>query len=108
MTDSRVLVLILVMALVTIMIRFAPFILFKGKDTPEFVNYLGRYLPYPIIAMLVVYCLKGISLAARERWLPEIISVVIVAIVHAFKRNTLLSIVLGTVIYMLLKQLVFV
>jgi len=107
MTDIRVLVLILVMALVTVMLRALPFIVLKGKKTPESIEYLGKYLPYSIIAMLIVYCLKDISFVKRPFGMPEIIASVIVAGLHAWKKNTLLSIVAGTVIFMILKQFVF-
>ena len=108
MSNTYVLILIIAMALVTMAIRFAPFILFNGKETPEFINYLGKYLPYSIIAMLVVYCLKGVSVFKGSHGLPELISVAIVAGLHIWKRNTLLSIVAGTLCYMFLMQMVFV
>lgn len=108
MSNTYVLILIIAMALVTMAIRFAPFILFNGKETPEFINYLGKYLPYSIIAMLVVYCLKGVSVFKGSHGLPELISVSIVAGLHIWKRNTLLSIVAGTLCYMFLMQMVFV
>lgn len=107
MSDSRVLILIAVMALVTMAIRFIPFILFNGKETPEYINYLGKYLPYSVMAMLVVYCLKDVSVTSKPYGIPELIGVLVVAGLHIWKRNTLLSIVAGTVIYMVLKQLVF-
>lgn len=108
MSDFRVLILILVMAAVTIAIRFLPFILFKGKETPEYIGYLGKVLPYSIIAMLVVYCVKDVSVTNKPYGVPELLGILIVAILHIWRRNTLLSIVVGTVCYMLLKQLVFV
>ena len=108
MSDFRVLILIMVMALVTMAIRFLPFIVFNGRKTPEYIEYLGKYLPYSIIAMLVVYCLKGVSVLNKPYGAPEFIAAGIVALLHIWKRNTLLSIVAGTVCYMLLRQLVFV
>ena len=107
MSDIRVLILIAVMALVTMAIRFAPFVIFNGKETPEYINYLGKFLPYSIIAMLVVYCLKSVSVLDKPYGFPEFIGVIIVALLHIWKRNTLLSIVAGTVLYMILKQFVF-
>lgn len=105
--DTRALILIIVMSLVTVLIRAIPFIVFNGKETPEYINYLGKYLPYSIIAMLVVYCIKGVSIIKSPHGLPELISIVIVALLHAWKRNTLLSIVVGTIVYMMLRQMVF-
>ena len=108
MSNWSVLSLILVMALVTAGLRFLPFVIFtKGRRVPDVVAYLGRVLPYAVMAMLVVYCLKGISFVQMSFGLPEIISVVLVVVLHVWKRNTLLSIVGGTVCYMLLVQLVF-
>ena len=108
MTDLRVLILIFVMAAVTIVLRALPFILLNGKETPEYITYLGKYLPYSIIAMLVVYCVKGVSLVKGSHGIPELIAIAVVAMLHVWKRNTLLSIVTGTILYMVLKQLVFV
>ena len=108
MIDWSALSLILVMALVTAGLRFLPFLIFtKGRKVPEVVAYLGRVLPYAVMAMLVVYCLKGISFVKAPFGLPELISVVLVVILHVWKRNTLLSIVGGTVCYMVLVQMVF-
>lgn len=101
-------IMILIIALVTAALRFIPFLIFNGnKPIPRFVEYLGRVLPYSIMAMLVVYCLKGISFRKAPFGLPEIISVVIVVVLHIWKRNTLLSIIGGTVCYMLLIQFIF-
>lgn len=100
--------LIVVIALVTMAIRFAPFLVFnKKRETPEFITYLGKVLPYAMIGMLVVYCLKGISLTTSPFGLPELIACALVVGLHLWKRNTLVSIFGGTVCYMLLVQLVF-
>lgn len=108
MNNMSVLLLILVIALVTAALRFLPFVIFGGgRKVPQFVSYLGRVLPYSIMAMLVVYCLKGISFIKAPFGIPELISVVLVVVLHVWKRNTLFSIVGGTVCYMVLVQLVF-
>lgn len=100
--------MILVIAAVTAVLRFAPFFIFSvDQPVPEFINYLGRVLPYSIMAMLVVYCLKGISFAKAPFGLPEMISVILVAVLHIWRRNTLFSIICGTICYMLLIQFVF-
>ena len=97
-----------VVALVTIGLRFLPFVIFSGnQSTPPFVVYLGRVLPYAIMGMLVVYCLRNIQLTAAPHGAPEIIACAVVAALHLWKRSTLVSIVGGTVCYMLLVQLVF-
>ena len=100
--------LIAVVALVTIALRFLPFLIFRGnKPTPPYVAYLGKVLPYAIMGMLVVYCLRNVNLASAPHGAPEFIACVIVALLHLWKRNTLISIVGGTVAYMLMVQLVF-
>ena len=102
------LLLIFVIAAVTAALRFLPFFMFSSeRPVPEFVSYLGRVLPYSIMAMLVVYCLKGISFAKAPFGLPELISVILVAVLHIWKRNTLLSIICGTICYMVCIQFIF-
>ena len=102
------LTMILIIALVTMALRFIPFFIFSGdRPVPKFVTYLGRVLPYSIMAMLVVYCLKSISFVKAPFGLPELISVALVAVLHVWKRNTLFSIICGTVCYMVLIQFVF-
>lgn len=94
-------------ALVTAFLRFAPFVVFRQK-TPEVILYLGQVLPEAIMAMLVVYCLKNVSFVNGTRGLPEIIALALVVGLHKWKHNTLLSILGGTVGYMILVQAVFV
>lgn len=100
--------LIAVMSLVTIGLRFIPFWIFgENRQTPPLITYLGQVLPYAIMGMLVVYCLKGASFTAAPYALPELLGCAAVVLLHLWKRNTLLSIGGGTVCYMLLIQLVF-
>ena len=100
--------IVLVGCLVTAATRFLPFLIFRKKDsTPAIVTYLGQVLPYAIMGMLVVYCLKDVSFTQSPFGIPEIISCLAVAGLHIWKRNTLLSIGLGTVCYMFLVQIVF-
>ena len=101
------LILIAVMAGVTALIRLLPFLLFS-KNTPKPVLYLGKVLPYAIIAMLVVYCLKDVDVRGGSHGIPELIAVALVVVLHKWKKNTLLSILSGTICYMLLIQFVFV
>ena len=102
----RAAVLVAVMAAVTMLLRFLPFLVFR-KEPPAYITYLGKVLPPAIIGMLVVYCLKDVSLFAHPFGLPELISVAGVAAVQAWKRNSLISILTGTVLYMVLIRLVF-
>ena len=98
--------LVAVMSVVTILLRAAPFLIFKNK-APAYVIYLGQVLPPAIIGMLVIYCLKDTKLLSAPFGDPEIIAGLLVVGLHAWKRNIMLSILAGTVAYMLLTQLVF-
>ena len=100
---------IAVMAAVTFLTRALPFLLFdRGEAPPKIVLYLGRVLPPAIIAMLIIYCLKGISFASPAGWAPQLIAVGTVVALHLWKHNNLLSIFGGTILYMVLVQAVFV
>ena len=96
-------VLVVTMAIVTMATRFLPFVVFR-RETPEYVSYLGRVLPPAIIGMLVVYCLRDVSLAASPYGIPELVAVACVVAVQAWRRNSLASILVGTVVYMALVQ----
>ena len=98
--------LIAVMAIVTILLRFLPFLLFR-KQTLKYVSYLGRVLPPAIIGMLVIYCLKDVSPSLSPFGLPELIAAACVAGMQIWKRSALISILSGTVVYMALVQMVF-
>ena len=107
-TALQSLVTILVIAGVTFLIRAFPFLVFRShKPIPKFVSYLGRVLPFAVIGMLVVYCLRGTAVFAYPYGIPEAISIVAIVLVHKWQRIRLLSIGGGTVLYMLLVQLVF-
>ncbi len=99
--------IVAIIALVTMLTRFLPFFVFSGRETPRFVVYLGKVLPFAVMGMLCVYCLKGVSFVAAPHGIPEIISVLFVVLMHLWKRNTLISIISGTACYMLLVQMVF-
>lgn len=105
----QAIITILILAVITFLIRALPFIMFRGeKPVPEFVLYLGKVLPYALIAMLVVYCLKDISFSEGGTYgIPEAISIIFIVIIHKLKHNMLLSVGLGTVLYMCLVQFVF-
>ena len=100
--------LIVVAVLVTMAPRFLPFLLFgENRKTPPIIEYLGKVLPFAIMGMLVIYCLKDVSLLRFPYGLPELLACAAVVVLHVWKRNSLLSIGGGTVCYMLLVQLVF-
>lgn len=108
MTDTYVIATVVIASVITAALRFAPFLIFgKGRKTPELVAYLGKVLPCAIMGMLVVYCLKDISLTSAPFGIPELLGCLIVAGLHIWKRNTLLSIGLGTLCYMLMVQFLF-
>ena len=105
---ERSLAIILIVAAVTFATRAFPFILFpKGRQIPDLVSYLGKVLTPAVIGMLVVYCLRSTRVLSAPFGLPELISVLLVVILHVWKRNTLLSISVGTVCYMFLIQKIF-
>ena len=100
--------IIVVVALTTFATRVIPFLVFpKGRAIPPIIRYLGKVLTPAVIGMLVVYCLKGIKVFAAPHGIPELIAVITVAVLHIWKRNNLLSIGVGTVLYMVLIQVVF-
>jgi len=108
MTNTHAILTIAVCALVTAALRFLPFLIFgENRTTPPVIAYLGRVLPFAIMGMLVVYCLKDVDLSTMPFGLPEAIGCATVAGLHVWKRNTLLSIGAGTVVYMLLVQFIF-
>lgn len=108
MTDLHTWLVVAVISLVTAMLRFLPFIIFNGnKKTPKIIDKLGKVLPYAIMGMLVVYCLKDLNFTSVSSYLPALIACLVVGGLYVWKRNTLISIICGTVCYMLLVQVVF-
>ena len=100
--------MVVIITLVTMATRFLPFLLFQDqKKTPPVITYLGHVLPFAIMGMLVVYCLKDVSFLRPPFGMPELIGCATVAALHVWKRNTLLSIGAGTVCYMLLIRFIF-
>ena len=107
---AYVLAVIVVMALVTFALRALPFFIFGGRnggEPPKWVTYLGGVLPPAVIALLVVYCLRGIDLFSGTHGIPELLCAAVAALLHLWKRNELLSIFGATVLYMILVQFVF-
>jgi len=101
------LLIVAVVALVTALIRFLPFLVFGNRKQPAWLVYFSAVLPGAMIAMLVVYCLRNVSFTSGSRGIPEAVSCLAVAALHVWKRNTLLSILVGTILYMVLVQMVF-
>ena len=105
---SYTLTIILVVAGVTLLTRALPFILFPGdKALPPFIHYLGQVLPFAVMGMLVVYCLKDVSVLSAPYGIPELVSILAVVFLHRTKHNLALSIGGGTLLYMLFVQVIF-
>ncbi len=98
--------IILISGAITVGLRFLPFIAF-GHKTPKFILYLGRVLPYAVMTMLAVYCLREVSFFKGSHGIPEAAACIVVVILHVWRRNTILSIISGTLLYMFLVQAVF-
>jgi len=108
LTTAQALVIIATLAFGTAITRFLPFVLFQNAAAaPRYVQYLGKLLPPAAISLLVVYCLRYVSFTATPHGLPEAIAILVVVGLHIWRKNTLLSIVAGTVSYMLLVQFAF-
>ena len=108
MRVSQQIVMIAMAVLGTVITRFLPFILFPaGKPTPKYIQYLGRVLPAAVFGMLVVYCLKNVTLLGGSHGIPEAVAIAAVVLLHRWKSQMLLSIAGGTILYMFLVQIVF-
>ncbi len=107
MNDTYIYLAVLIISIVTALTRFLPFIIWGQGKTPKMVKKLSGLLPFAIMGMLVVYCLKDVNIKSVSGFLPELISCLVVAVSYIWKRNTLISIVCGTVCYMVLVQGVF-
>ena len=108
MTLTQQIITVAMVVLGTAVTRFLPFLLFPaGRPTPKYVQYLGKVLPAAVFGLLVVYSLKDVSILTGSHGIPELISIVLVIVLHVWKRQILLSIAGGTVCYMLLVQFVF-
>ena len=108
LTTVQTLVILLAVAAGTQITRWLPFVLFpEHREPPKVVAYLGRVLPPAMMGLLVVYCLRSVDLLSGSHGLPEAIAVAVIAALHLWKRNVLLSIAGGTAVYMLLLQVVF-
>ena len=108
MTLTQQIITVAMVVLGTAVTRFLPFLIFPaGKQTPKYVQYLGKVLPAAVFGLLVIYCLKDVSILTGSHGIPELIAILLVIMLHVWKRQMLLSIVGGTVCYMLLVQVVF-
>ena len=100
--------MVAVIAVVTALLRFLPFLIFGGsRQMPESIRYLSGVLPYAVMGMLVVYCLRNVNLFSGSHGIPELLACLAVVGLHIWKRNTLLSIAVGTVFYMVMVQTIY-
>ena len=109
MTDARhAMIVIAAMGLAVLATRIVPVLIFgRGEKVPEFILYLGRVVPYTAMGLLIVYCLRDMPVLEAPHCLPEILSLAVVSVTYLWKRNTILSVVVGTALYMFLVQSVF-
>lgn len=107
MTTLEQIVTILIAGFATVLTRFLPFVIFKGKKTPKALDYLGFALPCSVFGMLLVYCLKDTVVTSFPFALPEVLGLAVTSAIYLWKKNTLISIAAGTVFYMFLIQVVF-
>ncbi len=108
MTDTQLLITVGMMMLGTLITRFLPFICFPdNRRAPAAITYIGKVLPCAAMGLLVVYCLRGVDVLAAPHGLPELLALLVLAAIHLWRRNTLLSIAAGTLTYMLLVQTIF-
>ena len=109
MNNKELLITALIIVFATVIIRFLPFIVIrKSIAERKYIKFLGDMMPYSMIALLVVYCLKEVNLIKYPYGIPELISIAIIIILHIIKRNDVISIGVGTVIYMILVQTIFI
>ena len=101
MSNIQFILTIAVCAAATMLTRFLPFLVFgsRGGKVPEVVEYLGHVLPAAIFGMLIVYCLKGVSLTSGSHGIPEAIAIGVTVALHKWKHQTLVSIAGGTLCY---------
>ena len=107
MTILEQIVTIFIAGFATVLTRFLPFVIFKGKKTPKALDYLGFALPCSVFGMLLVYCLKDTVVTSFPFALPEFLGLAVTSAIYLWKKNTLISIAVGTVFYMFLIQVVF-
>lgn len=106
--NNHAIVVLIVMGAVTLATRILPVLIFgRGEKVPDYIMYLGKVVPYTAMGLLIVYCLKDISISDAPHGIPELIALAIVSGSYLWKRNTILSVVVGTAAYMLMIQMLF-
>ena len=100
-------ILILIFSFTMILCRFLPFILFKN-NVPDFIMYLGKVLPISTMSLLVIYCFRDINFTSVQKFVPQILATVLTLCSYKYKKSLALSIILGTIFYMFLIQVIFI
>jgi branched-subunit amino acid transport protein AzlD len=109
MTLAQQIITIAMCTLGTMTTRFLPFLIFsENKETPAFIQYIGKYLPSAVFGMLVVYCLKDVDVLGGTHGIPELIAILVTVLLHKWKKQMLISIAGGTICYMLLIHFIFI
>jgi len=106
MNSSRVILIIVVCGLCTFFERAFPFLLFRGKQIPFVIRYLGRVLPMAIMTTLIIYGLRGMNFDLKRSWFPQIVATIVTVILHLWKRNSMLSILGGTICCMIMMHVI--
>ena len=109
MTDYRhAMIIMIVMGLMTLATRILPVLIFgRSEKVPDFILYLGKVVPFTAMGLLIVYCLKDVSIFTGSHAIPEILALAVVGVSYLWKKNSILSVVAGTLVYMFLVQKVF-
>jgi branched-subunit amino acid transport protein AzlD len=109
MTDYRhAMIIMIVMGLMTLATRILPVLIFgRSEKVPDFILYLGKVVPFTAMGLLIVYCLRDVSVFRGLHAIPEILALAVVAVSYLWKKNSILSVVAGTIVYMFLVQKVF-
>lgn len=108
MTLTQQIIIIGCVVIGTLTTRFLPFIIFNNdKETPAYIKYLGYMLPPAVFGLLVVYALREVEMTTVSGFVPEMLAVGLIVVLHYWKKNMLLSIAGGTIFYMILVQMVF-
>ena len=105
---GHAMVIIIVMGAATLATRILPVLIFgRGEKVPDYILYLGKVIPFTAMGLLIVYCLKDVSVLKGSHAIPELLAMAVVSGSYLWKRNTILSVVAGTVVYMILIKFVF-
>ena len=106
--ELHAMLVILIMGAVTLATRILPVLIFgRDEKVPDFILYLGKTVPYTAMGMLIIYCLKDVSVTSTPYGIPEAIALAAVTLSYLWKRNSILSVLIGTVLYMVLVQRIF-